>query len=335
MNDSYHRQEQMLSYSSIDLFKWIAALLVASMHSRPFIQHDGANYYFTCICRIAVPFFFVFSSFIFYKKHNSIGSFIKRLLILYAVWFVLQSPITYYDFFIASDRAFGQNLLIFLRGLLISSTFPASWFITALWEGLLIVWIISKKLKWKWMAVVAILCALASLPGTMYYGLIKDTPLLKPYWLFNMAFCPAVSFITAIPYCIAGKYMAEKEVKLSSTAKWFFFISIIILGCIETIICRPSHYMSDTFIALFLFSPFLVYILLSTHCNLSNSLSSYFRKTSILIYFIHFPIIFVLNHFFGIEKGALCWFIVLFCAISLSSLIYFLSKKVKVLRYLY
>lgn len=278
MSDSSPRQAQTLSYPAIDLFKWIAALLVASMHSAPFMQHNAANYYFTCVCRIAVPFFFVFSSFIFYRKQNNISSFIKRLLVLYAVWFVLQSPITFFNFFVASDRPLGQIILIFSRGLFISSTFPASWFITALLQGMLIVWLLSKKLSWKWMAIIASLCILASLPGTMYYGLIKDRPLLRPYWFFNMALCPAVSFITAILYCLAGKYMAEKNIHLSSMAKWTFLIGVFLLGCIETICCRSTYYMSDTFITLFIFTPLLVLILLSFQCNIPISISSFLGR---------------------------------------------------------
>ena len=305
------------------------------MHSAPFSQHEVANYYFTCFCRIAVPFFFVVSSYFFYKKGNDIFSFIKRLLVLYAVWFLIESPITIYNFFIASDKPLKAQILIFLRGLFVNSTFPGSWFITALWEGMLIVWLLAKKLNWRWMIIIGILCILASLPGTLYYGLIRDTPFRQKYWLFNMVFCPANSFITAIPYCLAGKYLATKERFPSSHILWAFLIAVFFLGVVETTLCKPLHYISDTYVSLYLFTPLLVSLLLSSRIHLSDKKALYLRKTSILIYFIHLPILFILQHFFHLEKGPASWLVTLFSAILFSTVIYFLSRKIPLLKHLY
>ena len=335
MSSSASTQQEPLNYPSIDLCKWIAALIIVSMHSAPFIQNNTVNYFFTCFCRIAVPFFFVFSSFIFFKKKGDICSFIKRLLILYFVWFLLESPLIYHSFFVVPNRSFEYKSLIFLRGLLISSTFPGSWFITALWQGMLIVWWLSKKLKWQWMILIGILCALASLPGTLYYGLIKDTALYKPYWLFNIALCPAHSFITAIPFCIAGKLLAEQPFTVSTFKKYLFLILSLILGCVETVLCKSSYYMSDTFISLFIFAPVLLSLLLPIKVNIHQSLALYFRKTSILIYLIHLPVIFLLSHYFQIEKGVSCWVYTLLCAIGFSTAIYLLSKRIPILKRLY
>ena len=334
MTTADHSQQPVL-YQAIDLFKWIAALLVASMHSAPFLQNETANYYFTCFCRIAVPFYFLFSGFIFFKKQGDIRSFVKRLLLLYVCWFILESPIVYYNFFVASDKPFIHNFLLFLRGLFVNSTFPGSWFITALWQGVLIVWWLSKKMAKKWLLLLGIICILAPLPGTLYYGLIHDTPLHRPYWIFNMIFCPANSFITAIPYCIAGKYLAEMSIVPSSRKTGILLILAFILGIIETSACKESYYMSDTYISLYIFTPLLVLLLLSVRVNLPIGITQYFRKTSILIYFLHLPIIFILHHFFQIGKGALCCSITLPAAIILASAIYFLSRKWHRLKLLY
>lgn len=310
-------------------------MIIVSMHSAPFIQNETVNYYFTCFCRIAVPFFFVFSSYIFFKKQGDIRSFIKRLLLLYLVWFILESPLIYHTFFVAPDRSLAYKTLIFFRGLLISSTFPGSWFITALWQGMLIVWWLSKKLKQRQLLLLGLLCILASLPGTMYYGFIKNTALLKPYWLFNMALCPAHSFITAIPFCIAGLFLAERPFTLSINKKYLFLLLALLLGCLETVLCRSYCYMSDTYISLFVFAPILVSLLLQIKVNIPHSLALYFRKTSILIYLIHLPIIFLLNHYCHIESGPLCWLCTTLSAIIIATIIYRLSKTVPLLKRLY
>lgn len=327
--------QQSVSYPAIDLFKWIAAFLVASMHSAPFIQNETVNYFFTCFCRIAVPFFFVFSSFIFFKRKRDIVPFIKRLLLLYLFWFVLESPIVYYNFFVAPEGPLIKKILIFLRGLFINSTFPGSWFITALWQGVLIVWWLSKRISNKWLFVLGAFCILAPLPGTLYYGLIHNTPLQRPYWIFNMIFCPANSFITAIPYCIAGKYLAEMSKITASNKIGIFFFLAFLLGIIETTACKKSYYMSDTYIALYIFTPLLVLLLLSSRINLPTAITLYFRKTSILVYFLHLPIIFILQFFFQIENGSTCWLITIPTAIVLATIIYLLSLRIPLLKKLY
>ena len=58
------------TYSSVDLVKFIAALLVVALHARPFIFDEDMDYYAICFCRIAVPFFFVATSFFFFLKEK-------------------------------------------------------------------------------------------------------------------------------------------------------------------------------------------------------------------------------------------------------------------------
>ena len=200
---------------------------------------------------------------------------------------------------------------------------------------MLIVWWLSKRIAKKWLLLLGILCILAPLPGTLYYGLIQDTSLHRPYWFFNMIFCPANSFITAIPYCIAGKYLAEMSSTPSSRKIVILLILAFILGIIETTACKESYYMSDTYISLYLFTPLLVLLLLSVRVNLQFNITQYFRKTSILVYFLHLPIIFILQHFFQIGKGVLCWSITIPVAIILASAIFFLSKRWHRLKLLY
>lgn len=131
-------------YTSIDLFKFIAASLIVCIHTRPFYANPSLDLYWTeVICHTAVPFFFCFSSYIFFKRGKSIGDYIKRMLSLYLVWFIIEIPFVYLRFF------HHQELLPatkeFIVGLLFHNTFFASWFITASWQAMLIVWLLAKR----------------------------------------------------------------------------------------------------------------------------------------------------------------------------------------------
>ena len=141
MNDNsytFATIERQQTFSSVDLFKLIAAILVVCIHTHPLCNYEEADYFLTCFCRIAVPFFFCFSSFIFYyKKSHSILSYVKRMLKLYCVWFIVELPFIYFRFFY--DQPISIASIKFIRGLLIHNTFYASWFITASWQAMVIV----------------------------------------------------------------------------------------------------------------------------------------------------------------------------------------------------
>ena len=156
-------------YSAIDLFKFFAAILVVAIHTHPFHDNQVADYVFTCFCRVAVPFFFVFSSFIFYKKDNpDIKRYMVRLLKMYSFWFVVELPFIYERFFINSDHDFILNLGLFIKNLLLQNTFYASWYLTALGEGMLIVYWLERKKKENLLFALSCICAVFALFGSTY-----------------------------------------------------------------------------------------------------------------------------------------------------------------------
>ena len=58
------------SYNSIDLVKFICSLLIIVIHSQPLLEFsDAANYIFnSSVCRLAVPFFFMSTGFLVFRK---------------------------------------------------------------------------------------------------------------------------------------------------------------------------------------------------------------------------------------------------------------------------
>lgn len=323
-------------YTGLDIGKFIAALLVVTLHTHPLVQGSSADFWLCALCRIAVPYFFITSSFLFYKRGGDIRKYVFRILILYAVWFVLEAPLTYYRFFVLRDDPLPYNLALFTRGLLLNSTFYVSWFLTASWQAMLLVWWLSKKVSNRWLTVIGILCFLSTLPGTMWYGLISGTPVRQPYWYFNMLLCPANSFVVAVPYCIAGKFLAEGQIRLSPRWKGFAALGVAVLLCVaELAICKDSQWMSDTYLGLLLLSPILVGLLSETNIPIGKETSKCLRNVSTLVYLCHWPFMFFISRAIGKDSGWQVYLWTLAASLVFSILVYLLSKRFRALKYLY
>lgn len=321
-------------YTGLDLGKFIAALLVLTLHTRPFAQVANINYWVSCVCRIAVPFFFIASSFLFYTRKGNIRKYVIRILVLYAVWFVLEAPLTFYRSFVEPDKSALYNFAIFMRGLLVNSTFYASWFLTASWQGMLIVWWLSRKVSRKWLTIIGLVCFMASLPGTMWYGLIADKPVRSAYWLFNMILCPANSFIIAIPYCILGKFLAEGVFNPSRKEGVLLLTAAILISALEIWICRNTYWMTDSYLGLLFLSPLLVWFMSQSSIGFSDNVSKCLRNCSTLIYLSHLPFRFLFMYL-NVGYGWKLFLLTLSASLVFSFTIWLLSLWIRPLKYLY
>lgn len=135
-------------YRSVDVFKFVAAILVVAIHSKPFIFSTDLDYYFTCLCRTAVPFFFVSTGYFFFLKEKpNIRKYTRRLSTLYVLWFVIELPFVWQRFFAGNDHSVLLLMFNFLRCLIFSNTWYASWFIMACIISVNIIFFLSKRLS--------------------------------------------------------------------------------------------------------------------------------------------------------------------------------------------
>ena len=308
--------------------------MIVVLHCRPLSAYPHLDYFLTGICRIAVPFFFIASSYFFFKSDKNIWTFVKRLLLLYFAWFIIELPLTIQRFFIDTDKSLLYNCFLFFRGLFINSTFYASWFITALWQGVLIVWWLSKRINYKWLFGIGIICFILACMWSMYRETINGTVIWPYFKVFGVLLAPSNSFIVAIPYCIIGKYLAEHP-NLSIKRKGAV-IPISLILALELWLCRDIGYMSDSYFSLILISPFLFLLLLNWDVSINPTISKYLRNCSILIYLLHLPVLNLLNSNLDTPlSGFALLSLVLFCSLFLATIIISASKIVRILRYLY
>lgn len=168
--------------------------------------------------RIAVPLFFIISSYFLFlniRPHPNNGgeiakNFIKRNFRLYLFWFLASLPFT-----VCNRRAWWTGdvvLFVFtcLKQLVFSSTFTASWYIVAsMWACFILCKVkLSKKIAIPCLLVVYLLCCISS----SYWNVVPDGFVKTSLNVY--AFCltdPVFSFPIALVWMYIGKLFAEED----------------------------------------------------------------------------------------------------------------------------
>lgn len=137
--------------NAYDILKFMMSLLIVAIHSYAF---EGIWFrdWIKPLNSIAVPVFFVLSSLFYFKKIRKVESyypiflhFLKRLLLLYLFWFIVNIPITQHtnQYFINCSDWINELWRLTLD-LCVKGTYPGSWFFSTLAISI-IIWSVSYK----------------------------------------------------------------------------------------------------------------------------------------------------------------------------------------------
>lgn len=248
---------------TVDLVKLILSVFVVAIHAEIDLG------LFTPIFRCAVPTFFLFSGYFYFLKLSrcetkrerraTLWGFVKRNLSLYAFWFTLLLPVTLFirraEWLSAS---FGEGLLAFLRDLFFGSTFRASWFLTALLLGVLIVHALSRVLDARVLVALTlpiyILCCLF----TNYFQLAEKIPALtEAYDAYLSVFSAfANSFPAALFWLALANLFAKTDLPKFKTALFCALGGLILLFVEGIAVTRLQlRGEDDCYLALLLLCP--------------------------------------------------------------------------------
>lgn len=238
------------NYDILDLGKFISSLFIVAIHSVlfPEILYPWL--------RIAVPLFFVISSFLLFRKINLspknekwtiIKRYIIRLLKYYLFWFVICLPAT---MMIRADWfAYGVKIgvLTAVRETLFSSTFVASWFIVSLIWGVLIIGLVANKktniiILFVTFAIY-IICTLWSSYSFVFQDNSLLMSLISRYKIFFSD--PLYSFPVGLFWIMLGKLFAEDSVNLKN--RLMYLIIILISAILLYVEWRFVFLLSDSY----------------------------------------------------------------------------------------
>ena len=320
----------MKQLKAIDLFKVFAALLVVAAHARPIHSYE-----LSCLYRLAVPFFFTVYSFLYFTKKVEFKKYAKRIMQLYAVWFVIEIGVVYSRFF--SGTPFSTAIFNFTKALLFTNTFWESWYLIASVEAVGLCVLLSKKLNnWILMAV-GILLYIPSLCASSYYG---NLPQQVAEVIDSVSFIIPLtnSFIVAFLYIVLGKIIAERDFDTSLKTLLPMELLAVFLWACEIHTQEPFARSYRSFVML----PFVVFLLVLILKNdrfsklpISKDTCRYFRISSTLVYLLHVIFISLISHFLGLQRSLASYALVILCSFSFSFGIIYFSKKYPILKHLY
>ncbi len=312
-------------YRFIDIFKFFCSFLIIGIHTAPFLDYGMLNNAFGILTRIAVPFFFVSSSFFLFKKEfvwSRIARYCKRLLILYAVYSL---------FYVIYELVTGQFVLRTFLMKFFFSGYQHLWFLQ---QSVIAVLVISFFIRlFKKPRLLYILSAVFYVIGVFVFTLhpiSKNISLVQSYYgsfLYEILFERSWIFY-AVPYMAIGYYFSQngfctkKISAIGIAGSLFVLVAESVIGVYIIHVTSTVLWLSVLPLSFFIFS-------LVAQINFKGDLNVIFlRKSSTLIYCIHLLIVFILQSF-GINH------MILFILTSVLSFLYsVIVIKLSSLRYL-
>ena len=311
-----------------DYTKFIMAIMVLAIHSAllPELLYPWL--------RLAVPLFFIISSYFFFKKYRNAESrkersaaikrFIIRNMQLYAFWFIVMLIPT-----IGIRKWFSggilSGILSFLRDFFFSSTFVASWYIMASVIAVIIIALLSGKIPNGLLLcgsfIIYLFCCAFSGYEFFFRNSLSLSSVMDGY--IKIIAEPQMSFTVALFWVTLGKCFADGtfDAIFSNMTKKItivVFSAILLLG--EWLMIRyfSGKMNYDCLIALAFLSPALFAIIKDITLPVGK-LSVFLRNASTIIYASHGTVTAVIDKvifnydlpyyapylkFFGV--GALC-----------------------------
>lgn len=228
--------EEDKKLGGLDVFKIIASFLVIAIHTSPLLSFSNqADFIFTrIIARIAVPFFlmvtgyFVLPGYLFHKAKSTdvLFRWIKKALLLYAMAIVLYLPLNFY-----AGQFKGVRILDIPRMILFDGTFYHLWYFPASIVGVLIVYLLSRRISFHTVLVITVFLYVLGLFGDSYYGFLGTYSLPKVIYdaMFHIfSYTRNGIFYTPV-FLVMGAGIAYKKIQKQKLNIVGFFISFAML----------------------------------------------------------------------------------------------------------
>jgi len=347
----------MKQYKSLDLAKFICAILIIILHTAPFSNYSKAlTFGFRNIVTvIAVPFFFLTSGFLAFKKIDSfeakekkkyVFGYLKRLAVMYMAWSALYFVFvlikwTRNDFSIYS-------VLEYIKDFFFEGSYSTIWFLPALFTATLFVYFSHKKFSYKVIFVIACVIYFFTLCGSSYYGLTSKVPFIALVYDIYYSFFDSIKngVCFGMIFVCMGAMMAEKEDELTNNSSaGIAFVPVLmfaVLLAIEEFLIAYFNWNIrgvDTVISLVPFTYFFFKFVLLFEINIKDNICLAMRKYSILMFLSQRIPLSIIELFMKdtiVATNSFLHFVtVLFATLLISFLIIQCSKKYKILKYIY
>lgn len=289
------------NYPGIDLFRFLAAILVMIGHSYPFLVFSSEANFFTVriLARIAVPFFFMTSGFFciqHYAKDNTpIQNYLKKIFSIGLFAFLLYLPLNLY-----TKAPYLTSFPTFLRCLISEGTYYTLWYIPAAFFGGLIAWICVRKWNWNIAFVMTGILYLIGLGGDSWSFLGEFFPCLSSFYqkIYTLFGYTRNGLFFAPFFFVLGGYIRQER---KYASRKIYQIGFLFFASIMTFEATFLHiYSSPHHDAMYLFLVPVMYFLFEILLTIKKGNYSFCRPISMYIYLIHPLVWIVLQKLFDI-----------------------------------
>lgn len=287
------------SYSGIDYFRFIAALLIVAIHTSPLSSFsETGNFIFTrIVSRVAVPFFFMTSGFFLISRYTcnaeKLEAFIKKTTLIYGVAILLYIPINVYNGYFKMD-----NLLPnIIKDIVFDGTLYHLWYLPASIIGAAIAWYLVKKLNYPKALMVASVLYLIGLFGDSYYGITEKISCLNSLYtyIFQVTDYTRNGIFFAPIFFILGGFIADNRPQITFGKSFLGFAISLDLMLGEAMILH--HFDLQRHDSMYVFLLPCMYFLFIVILHFKGKRLVSLRTASLIIYIIHPMMIVVIRLF--------------------------------------
>lgn len=304
----------------IDLTKFLMAIVIVSIHVQ--ISQIVGDFYVT-FQNCAVPVFFVFSSYFFFKKMRKtsgrelwkgLWNYEKRINKLYLFWLVVLSPAIlrwWHKEYL--ELPIGQAIGAFIKNYFFAYEFGASWFLGALIVGIPIVLLLTRWLNDKVVWII---------PFIIYTYICKcpDGYLFELYESYLRT--PQLSFPYALWWLVLGHLLSNESIdKYIKRINIYISAAIFIASLLIGILFENFEFVTRSISVIAIFA-LAINMKLKDYPMLYTRLRTY----SIHFYCLHFSLILALGHFFW-DNTLLMFILTLIICLIVSETIIRLQDK--------
>lgn len=307
------------NFGYLDIVKFISSIFIIMLHTCLSSDFgETTDWYISHgVFRLVVPFFFVTAGFFYGKKildkKNDIKvvtkNYIIKILYAFLFWLAIGFPI---EFLNTYDGNFIHTCLLMFQKILFYP-WGALWYLSALMVAIFILSKFYKRGKIVEPVIIGFMLYLFALITNSYFFVVSNNNTIsKVIEIYNKVFIsPRNGIFVGILFVSLGvllsKLYIEKKMFSKKTNVFMLIMSYIILMG-EIIAVRKNLYMEDN--SLFLSLPLVAFFLVSILIQLKgNKDYSILRKYSIALYLVHRPVLAVMERYFDLSQGLICFII--------------------------
>lgn len=294
------------NFESIDIMKFLCAILVVAIHISPLGSNDstiaklfnyGIQHY---LARIAVPFFFMCTGFLVFRKTElesfsiTVGiQYAKKTYKLYLLWTLIYSPFIIKGI-MSHNRGVIYGLIGFIRNFLFVGSYTHLWYLNAsAFAVLLISILLYKRIRISWIVGGGLVLYLIGLLPQSYFGLFENFKAYPFIWNSAKLFEKIIvttrnGLFEACLFVGLGMLLAYKPIQLSAKVSSIGFCCSMLFMLFEVAMLTYCKWIRGYDMYLFLVpSSFFLFYFVS-HIEVKNHrIYRFLRLSSSLIYFTH------------------------------------------------